>query len=77
MTKPKSPAQKFHEMREFSDLGSLEGMVTRLENISKHPTTLAGEAKLLEDCISELKFLLSLWKDNSPRARIQFMERSK
>ena len=73
MTKPKSPAQKFHAMREFEDLGSLSGIVTRLDQISRHPTTLPGESQLLNDAANDIKFLLTLWKDNTPRAREQFM----
>jgi hypothetical protein len=72
--KTKSPAQKFHAIREFEDVGSLSGIVTRLDQISKHPTTLPGESQLLQDAMNDIKFLLTLWKDNTPRAREHFMK---
>jgi hypothetical protein len=75
--KPKSPAQKFHAMREFEDLGSLSGIVTRIGQISRHPTMLPGEVQILMEAVDGIKFLINNWKANTETARERFMKGAK
>jgi hypothetical protein len=77
MKKPKSPAQQFHYIREFQSLGSLAGILTRLEQIAREPTTLSGESIILGDAAHNVRLVLSGWKDNSPRAKEHYMKGQK
>jgi hypothetical protein len=76
MKKVKSPAQQFHAIREFQNLGTLGQVVTRLGQVAGHPTTLPGEATILYEAIDGIKMLINNWKANTEIAKEQFMKGS-